>query len=791
MKKTGSSAELSVRKKAKVKSEEINTEATQSLSDKDALKFMQLKIEDLKKQKDRAEEAAKKYSDLYSEIYDFTPVAYFSFSPEGKILDLNLKASELLGTERSDLIKKNFVLFLSKDTRSVFKEFLNQVFNELDKTSHEIHILRQDKSLIYTLIDGKLSGKDKCLAIVVDIADRKNAEKELLKREELFKSAFEKSVIAMALTSMNGELLRINDAFCNLTGYNEKELRGMHFKELTYPDDLEENLKGMNKLYLGETSSFRMEKRYIRKDGQIVWVDMSTAPVRNEKGEMDFFVTHVQDINKRKRAEVRLRESKEKFKQLANSIPQQSFIALSNGYIIWFNRRWYQYTGAIPEEALGWGWRKYIPEPLTLEKGRAFVAKGRPFEMIIPLQGKDGLSREFLMKTIPIKDKNGQVEQWFGTFTDISELKKVEKELKNSKEKLSIALENGNIGTWEWNLKTNEFYWDERTEKMFDPKPGKFEGTYSSFLNNVHEEDLPHLEKALRQTVKAKEPFETILRTKPNNGESSYISLKAVITKDREGNPVSLEGVCFDVTGLKKGSEQILVKMNEELLRSNMDLQQFAYVASHDLQEPLRMVSSFTQLLQKRYYDKIDNEANEYINFAVDGSKRMYDLLNGLLTFSRIQTRGKEFSKVNMNDMLQKAKENLKLVIEETKAVITNNNLPEILADESQMIQVLQNLIENGIKFSNGIPRITISSKKRANEYIFSVRDKGIGIESNYFERIFRIFQKLHAGAEYKGTGIGLAICKRIIERHGGRIWVESKEGKGSAFYFSVPRMTK
>lgn len=936
MKKTVSSAEVSVSKKAKVKSDNISLGPAQSLPEKDALNFMhkmqmdkvetELKIEELKKQRDRAEEAAKKYSGLYSEIYDFTPVSYFSFTREGKILDLNLKASELLGIDRSDLINKNFVLFLSGDTRSVFKEFLSQVFNELDKTSQEVHILRQDKSLIYALIEGKLSGNDKCLAMVVDIADRrkseaelrireerfrslsetmmegveyrdsegkiisinpaglailgreqhellgeksytpgyetvkedgtlfpesehpwnialktglpttgnimkiynprvksfhwiridsiplirkgenqpyqvycmfeditdrKNDEKELLKREELFKSAFEKSVIAMALTSMNGELLRINSAFCNLTGYNEKELRGIHFKELTHPDDLEENLKGMNKLYSGEIASFRMEKRYIRKDGQTIWVDMSTAPVRNEKGEMDFFVTHVQDISKRKRAEVRLRESKEKFKQLANSIPQHSFIARSDGYIIWFNKRWYQYTGAIPGEALGWGWRKYIPEPLTLEKGRAFVAKGKPFEMVIPLLGKDGLKREFLMKTIPFKDKNGRVEQWFGTLTDISELKKVERELKNSKEKLSIALENGNIGTWEWNLKTNEFYWDERTEKMFDLKPGKFEGTYSSFLNSVHEEDLPHLEKALRQTVEDNQPFETILRTKPNNGESGYISLKAVVTKDREGNPVYMEGVCFDVTGLKKGSEQILVKMNEELLRSNMDLQQFAYVASHDLQEPLRMVSSFTQLLQKRYYDKLDMEANEYINFAVDGSKRMYDLLNGLLTFSRIQTRGQEFSKVNMNNMLQKAKENLKLVIEETKAVITNTNLPEILGDESQMIQVLQNLIENGIKFSNGIPRITISSEKRTNEYIFSIRDEGIGIESIYFERIFRIFQKLHSAGEYKGTGIGLAICKRIIERHGGKIWVESKQGEGSAFYFSVPLMTK
>jgi light-regulated signal transduction histidine kinase (bacteriophytochrome) len=248
-----------------------------------------------------------------------------------------------------------------------------------------------------------------------------------------------------------------------------------------------------------------------------------------------------------------------------------------------------------------------------------------------------------------------------------------------------------------------------------------------------------------------------------------------------------MAGVCFDVTSMKEGAEQALIKMNEELLRSNTDLQQFAYVASHDLQEPLRMVSSFTQLLQQRYAEKLDADANEYIRFAVEGSKRMYDLLNGLLTYSRIQTRANEFRNVDLNQVVAKVKDNLSLVIEENNAAINVTELPVVAGDENQMIQLMQNLIENSLKFRKGPPVIAISSYKAEDSYIISVEDNGIGIEEKYFERIFRIFQRLHRSDQYEGTGIGLAICKRIVERHGGKIWIDSKPGEGSTFHFSIP----
>lgn len=199
------------------------------------------------------------------------------------------------------------------------------------------------------------------------------------------------------------------------------------------------------------------------------------------------------------------------------------------------------------------------------------------------------------------------------------------------------------------------------------------------------------------------------------------------------------------------------------------------------------MISSFSQLLQLQYSDKLDQQANEYINFAVDGSKRLYELLNGLLAYSRVQTKGRSFEEISMQTVIQKVKENLRLLIEETGAEISCDTLPEIKADENQMIQLMQNLIDNSIKFCSSKPVINVSYKVKEGIYIFSVKDNGIGIEPQYFERIFRIFQRLHLRDEFKGTGIGLALCKRIVERHGGEIWVESVPDQGSVFSFSLP----
>lgn len=225
-----------------------------------------------------------------------------------------------------------------------------------------------------------------------------------------------------------------------------------------------------------------------------------------------------------------------------------------------------------------------------------------------------------------------------------------------------------------------------------------------------------------------------------------------------------------------------------ELRRSNEELQRFAYVASHDLQEPLRTVASYVQLLERRYKDKLDDDAREFIGYAVDGSRRMQHLVEDLLTLSRVGSRGIELAPVSADVALDAALGDMQLTIDETKATIQRSPLPTVRADSRQLAQLFSNIIGNAIKFSGDAPpRVEISAERRGRFWAIKVRDHGIGIEPQYFDRIFVIFQRLHGRGEYPGTGIGLAICKKIVERHGGSIWVESKPGEGSTFSFTLP----
>jgi PAS domain S-box-containing protein len=274
-------------------------------------------------------------------------------------------------------------------------------------------------------------------------------------------------------------------------------------------------------------------------------------------------------------------------------------------------------------------------------------------------------------------------------------------------------------------------------------------------------------------------------------GQVRWSLVTKVPLHDVRGKLIGLVGLSHDITERKRQEEE--AKRNAtELARSNAELEQFAYVASHDLQEPLRAVASCVQLLQKRYGGKLDARADEFISHAVEGTKRMQALITDLLAYSRVGTHVHPFEEVEIAEVLAEALANLTFAIQESGAVVLPGQLPKLTVDGSQLTQVFQNLIGNAIKFrGERSPEIRITADHRGSDWVFSVADNGIGIEPQYFERVFRVFQRLHTRARYPGTGIGLAICKKIVERHGGTIWIESKPGEGTTFFFTLPEHSR
>lgn len=326
-------------------------------------------------------------------------------------------------------------------------------------------------------------------------------------------------------------------------------------------------------------------------------------------------------------------------------------------------------------------------------------------------------------------------------------------------------------------------FWNKGSEKLYGWSQEEALGKKSyELLKTKFPKSLDNIKLELKRLGN----WEGELVHKCKNGKSLTVASHWVSQFNDSGDNIATLEVNNDITK-RRIAEENLRETLEELRKSNAELEQFAYVASHDLQEPLRMITSFLQLLSQRYEGKLDSDADEFIGFAVDGASRMQELINDLLIYSRVSRKAKKFENINTESTLIQAIFNLKVYLEEKNANITYGHLPVVYGDYNQFVQLFQNFIANSIKYSINDPAIHISAEKKDEYWIFSIKDNGIGIDPKHHDRIFRIFQRLHRNGEYDGTGIGLAICKRIIERHGGDIWVDSELGNGAIFYFKIP----
>ena len=371
---------------------------------------------------------------------------------------------------------------------------------------------------------------------------------------------------------------------------------------------------------------------------------------------------------------------------------------------------------------------------------------------------------------------------------NITDRKLAEEALRQSEERWQLALRGNNDGIWDWNVKTNEVFFSPRWKEMLGFEDLEIPNHIDEWAKRVHPDDLERVMQAIQDHFAKKTPFYiNEHRVLCKDGSYKWILDRGQALWDENGNVVRMAGSHSDITERLEVQRQLEI-LTKDLQRSNQELEQFAYIASHDLQEPLRAITSYTQMLAKRYRGQLDAKADTYIDFIIDGAARMRQLIQDLLAYSRVGRRELKFQSTDCNLLLGQVIQDLQVAIADCEAEVTYEFLPSVMADTTQIHLLFQNLISNALKYRNETPpKVKISAIPQDDCCQFAIQDNGIGIEPEYADRIFVIFQRLHTSDEYPGTGLGLAICKKIVERHGGKIWVKSQLGKGSTFYFTLP----
>jgi PAS domain S-box-containing protein len=537
-----------------------------------------------------------------------------------------------------------------------------------------------------------------------------------------------------------------------------------------------------------------LESAWTRRDGTTLYLRESARTVRDESGNALYYEGSIEDITAARLAEQALREAHESLARAQEIAHLGSWDWDIAANVMDYSDEICRITGTSREECRTYEDFAGLLHPDDVEPNskavRDALSGEKPYDIECRIVRPDGAVTWVHVLGEVLFDSSGQPSRMVGTTQDITARKLAEEETVQARAYLESSLES---------IPDGVLLLDEQARfRYVNP-------TYLGWLGRSPEDFIGKRVPEVSPPFASPETAKTIAdraERRIRTGEPIVGAEVEMIGKDGKPIPVSysaapitteegdtLGEVVFvkDMTEAKQAETQMKRTM-EDLARSNRELEQFAYVASHDLQEPLRMISSYTQLLARRYRDQLDQDAHEFIGYAVDGAERMQRLINDLLAYSRVGTRGQPFEETDCARALDRAIDNLQLLIDDTGADITCDALPAVMADESQMIELFQNLLGNAIKFhGQAPPRVHVGAQRQEDEWVFSVTDNGIGIDPEYHDRIFVIFQRLHARGEYTGTGIGLAICKRIVERHGGRIWVESQPGEGSTFYFTIP----
>ena len=742
---------------------------------------------DRKRAEEALKESEKKFRELFNQATDMITLSQLDDGTIKGFIEVNEVASKRLGYSKSELLDMT-ALDIYSDTDAILK-MTSEMFKKGYSTAENVQISKDGKEIPVELNTHlfNLEGKNVILSISRDITERKKSEEELKRSETILEEASHISKIGAYEWNIKQDEITVSAEWRRIYGVKKNKLHLEDIISLIHPEDsfrVQKRLKGS----LKSRGKYDLEHRIIR-NGDTRYIHARGRVLMDDDGKPDKMYGVAEDITERKQAE-------EQIKRLADIVDSSDDAIIGqdlNGTILSWNRGAEKVYGYSAREMIGKHISKLIPASQweNISKCMEEVKNGRKVAHYEAQRTKkDGTGIDILITLSPIKNVDGEITGISIIARDITERKKAEKALIESEEKLNTTIESSPDSIIASDLDLNITSCNQATVNIYGASSSD-ELIGLNALDLIDSKDRQKLMEATKIALIEKKSVTLELNSVTIDGKKVFpVEISGNSIRNAEGDPVGFVAITKDITE-RKNAEKERETLIGELERSNQELQQFAYIASHDLQEPLRTISSFTQLLARRYKGQIDKDADEFIDFIVDGTNRMQAMIKDLLKYSRVQTRGEEFKPTDVQKALDKALFNLKVTIDENNAKITHDELPVVTADEKQLIQLFQNLIGNAIKFKkeDEAPKIHILSKKdeENNEYILGVSDNGIGMDQQYAGRIFELFQRLHTRDEYKGTGIGLAVAKKIVERHGGRIWVESEPGRGSTFYFTIP----
>ena len=762
-----------------------------------ALAEANAKLEREIQQRETAEATARDSEAVYASLVEDLPIPIIRKDAEGRFEFANRafcswvgrSASEVIGHTDFDFAPQHLAEKYRRDDQSVVET--GELFLDVERNRHGgkvnwVHVIKtpaRDGS-------GKIVGTQ---AIFWDVTAKREAEERLRESETLYHSLVDTLPLCLLRKNEELEYNFVNRRWCEYFGVEAEDLLGKTDADF-FPPHLAEIYREGDHKVLRDRQVYESIEEITLADGRSRKISVIKSPVRDADNNVGGVQVIFRDVTEELRLEVELKESQERLQALLDNTSTVVYIKDAEGKYVLINREYEKLFGVENEEAVGKTDYDLFP-PEFADAFRSVdlqvLRTGRTIETEELAPQPDGI-HTYVSSKFPLRNAKGEVIAVGGVSADITSLKRTERQLRESQQRLNLALTSAEIGAWSWDLNSGDIFWDDRMHDIFGLRRETFECNKEAFLRCLHKDDAKRFEDALAECIAEPDrDLDIDFRVRWPDGPLRHVTCRGAALRDDDGEAIRVTGVCLDITE-RKQAEQQLKKYATRLEATNRELEEFAYIVSHDLQEPLRTLQFFSDSLQTDLGPTLKDEPRRDLQFIADAAEKMQNLVRDLLTLSRTGRTELKRNTVSLARCVEDARNALSNRIRETNAVVEVGELPEVEGDATMLTQVFQNLIGNALKFveRDKTPHVRVTAEPSEMTCVVCVADNGIGIKPSYAKKIFTPFQRLHAASEYEGTGIGLAICRKVVQRHGGNIWVKSEPGEGAQFCFELPLAT-